>query len=138
MTPELRYIGSVDIDDLETWRPDDPAFWVILDLKIASPGERGADIFNLYVCSPRALEEIVAEKGVQDGRHLLILEEFDYPRIHAWVDTVLERSTGADWDEVADKLSRYFEWEFEDYVADPDRGSSPADIDAEISGEPDT
>lgn len=135
MTPELRSITSVDIDDLETWRSGNEAFWLILDLRIGSDRRAGADTFNLYVCNPQALEQVVAEKGLRDGRHLLILDEFDYARVQAWIDSVLGRSSGADWTEVSGRLSRYFEWEFEDYIADPN-GRSAGGFDTRISGEP--
>lgn len=71
---------------------------------------------------------------------MLIVKEFDYPRIRAWIESVVEDSTGADWDEVAAKLGRYLAWEFEEgtYVVDP-TPCPPDDesIDTRISGEPD-
>jgi hypothetical protein len=137
MTPEIRYIVSVDVvGALEEWKPSDPAFSVDLDVFAGPAGTEVAERFTLYVCSPAWLEKSIEDRGPLDGRHMFIVKEFDYPRIRAWIDSVVEDSTGADWDEVAAKLGRYFAWEFEPgtYVWSPAEG----DIDTRISGEPDT
>ncbi|HEX6445441.1 MAG TPA: Imm8 family immunity protein [Streptosporangiales bacterium] len=135
ISPEVHSIGSVDVSDpLATWQPSDRAFYLDLDVFMGPAGTEVEERFTLYVCSPAWLEKSIEDNGPLDGRHMFIANEFDYPRIRAWIDSVVKDSTGADWDEVAAKLGRYFAWEFEPgtYVW----SSGDEDIDTRINGEP--
>lgn len=134
IAPKIQSIDSVDVSEsLETWQPNDPAFYVDLDIFIGPVGTEVEERFTLYVCSPAWLENYLEKRDLEDGRHMLLVKKFDYPRIRAWIDSVVEASTGADWDEVAAKLGRYLAWEFEPgtYVW----SSGDGDIDTRISGE---
>lgn len=141
MTPEIRYIVSVDVSGpLENWSPSDPEFSIDLDVFAGPAGTEVAERFTLYVCSPAWLEKYLEKRDLEDGRHMLIVKKFDYPRIRAWIDSVVEDSTGADWDEVAAKLGRYLAWEFEEgtYVIDPTPWSpGGGSIDTRVSGDED-
>ena len=50
------------------------------------------------------------------GRHHLIVMEYSWQGVVDHVNRVLDICEGDTWDEVAYKLSRYFNWEFEDYT----------------------
>ena len=113
--PELKTLTSIDVDDLETWLPDSSGFSVTIDLEIGPTGDERADRFHLHVVSPAWLDRSMDADGMEDGRHLLLVKTFDYRRIRSWIDGVLARSAGDDWDGVAGKLTRYLAWEFEDY-----------------------
>lgn len=132
ITPEVKTLTSIDADDLETWRPDGPSFSVTIDLEIGATDGDASDRFQLYVSSPAWLEASLGPEDVEDGRHLLIVKTFDYRRIRGWIEQVVARSSGEDWDEVAGRLCRYFAWEFEDYqdAVDP----PVADLDARLNG----
>lgn len=137
IAPQIRSIDSVEVfEPLKTWQPKEAAFSVDLEVFIGPAGTDVEERFTLYVCSPAWLEKSLSVDGLLDGRHMLIVKRFDYFRIRAWIDSVLERSTGADWDEVAGKLGRYFDWEFEEgsYVVDPNPWSpGKTNIDKRIS-----
>lgn len=113
---EIRFLHTPDIDP-ETYVPEDPERFVFLVQLIAGPaGERGEESFGFEVCSPGWLAE-QARTGPITGRHHVIVDRFDWPALVTYFEKLVTRCTGADWAEVATKLSRYGLWEFEDYRA---------------------
>ena len=50
------------------------------------------------------------------GRHHLIVMEYNFERIVRSIEDFIKQCTGADWNEVAEKIGRLGKWEFEDYV----------------------
>ena len=49
------------------------------------------------------------------GRHMLVVQEYDYALILELVSERIASCDGNDWAEVANKLARIAAWEFEDY-----------------------
>ena len=111
---EIRWLLTPDIEP-ESYVPEDPERFVFLVEMIAGPaGEKGEESFQFEVCSPGWLRE-QARNGPFPGRHLVIVDRFDWPALVAYFDDLVARCTGRDWSEVTAKLSRH--WEFEDYRA---------------------
>ena len=109
------------------WHRYPTDFCVIVDMYIASKKMDGGDIFTLEVCSPKWFENNVLRPPVVDpthdqqhnavfGRHILFIEEFDFEEIKSAVTEITAKAKGEDWNEVALYLSRYFFWEYEDWV----------------------
>ncbi len=48
-------------------------------------------------------------------RHHLVVETYDYDAIFNLIEKTCDRVRGETRTEVAEKLNRYFAWEFEDY-----------------------
>jgi hypothetical protein len=114
MKAELKSL-SCDDHDLDNFYPeDDSLFCITLILRIGKIGTFSADNFELRVCTPKWLEQSIGE--MQVGRHLLIVRDFSLPRIRDFVDDLVNDIEGDDWNSVAQKLARYFFWEYEDYV----------------------
>lgn len=49
-------------------------------------------------------------------RHTVIVEEYDFKKILNIILDIISKSKGRNWEEISSKLSRYFYWEFEDYL----------------------
>lgn len=49
------------------------------------------------------------------GRHMLIIDGYDYNVIKTHIERHIANSQGDDWESIAVKLSRVGAWEFEDY-----------------------
>ncbi|MCF5941735.1 immunity 8 family protein [Xanthomonas perforans] len=47
---------------------------------------------------------------------MLIVENYDYDEIREFISEYVGSFEGAEWNEIAIKLSRVMSWEFEDYV----------------------
>jgi hypothetical protein len=97
---ELRSLDSADAPEgLESFRP----------------GEPGADLFYFHVCSPRWIETNPPPKGFEFMHGFLVLTRWDHKVVVRAIKDLCLRTEGADWQEVAMKLSRYGNWEFADY-----------------------
>ncbi|MCG3157310.1 MAG: hypothetical protein DKINENOH_03942 [bacterium] len=115
MRAEIKKIYSPDID-LATFRPQDPESFSFLLRIIAGPeGEEGEESFDVEICTPKWLLETYAQEEVVIGRHHLIVFEYNLERIIQTIKSFCASCFGETWKEVAEKLSRLGQWEFEDY-----------------------
>ena len=117
MRAELRGLDSADAPDgLESFTPDDPdVFALAVGASIGSAGERGAELFYFHVCSPGWIETNPPPKGFEFMHGYLVLSRWDHKIVERAINDLCFHTEGADWQEVAMKLSRYGHWEFEDY-----------------------
>jgi len=102
--------------DLENYHPDvEDDFGLYLNFTVGLEDSKGGDDFHVLVCSPAWLMR-ECRKGPVWGRHLLITDRFDLNEIRRSIEARLEEYSGESWEEIAEKISRYAAWEFEDYV----------------------
>ncbi|MGN6608142.1 MAG: Imm8 family immunity protein [Jatrophihabitans sp.] len=94
-------------------------FWVSDADEARTGSDVGQDMFSLLVITPKALKRLVRRDGPQSGRHMLIIDRWDWEDVQRVVREHVASVDGADWDELATKLGRWAKWEFEDYVEPP-------------------
>ena len=82
---------------------------------VGPDNSEGEESFEIEVCTPKWLMENYSSEEIILGRHLLIVQKFDYKSIHRRILTYLAQCTGDNWSEIALKVSRLGKWEFEDY-----------------------
>ncbi|WP_099073741.1 immunity 8 family protein [Proteus alimentorum] len=105
---------SNDFYDVDSYYPDDDkCFSLSLLLSIGSEDSNGADNFDLFVCSPEWISKNVWEPRI--FRHTLITRAYNINEIKKIIESHIAKCDGNSWLEVAEKLSRYFAWEYEDY-----------------------
>lgn len=116
MRPILKRLHSPDVENLEEYCPQDPNnFSFLLQVMVGPEDEEGEESFDIEVCTPEWLKTRCAREGVVIGRHLIVLEKYDYKKICKFLDSYLYGCAGESWGEVAEKISRIGKWEFEDY-----------------------
>ncbi len=114
MRARLKALRSDDVADLPRWQPADPeAFALPLVLEVGPLGLRGRERFEVLVVTPRWLAERHGRRGVVPGRGLLLVFEWSYERVRAWLAREVERCSGRTWPEVARKVGRIAAWEGE-------------------------
>lgn len=115
MRAAIRWLGNLDIDDLETWYPEGES-WVLGLRILAGPDDGpGEESFDVTICSPAWLSQRVRREGVVDGRHHLVVERFDWPSLRSYIERYVAQCEAGTWREIAGKLARLGHWEFEDY-----------------------
>lgn len=115
MKAEIRSFDSPDVEHLSTWNPETAGWSILLRLMIGPIGGRGEESFDVTVCDVERISQQVRTDGVVDGRHTLVVENFDWQNLSSFLHRRVG-SLGADtWPELATKLSRLGFWEFEDY-----------------------
>jgi hypothetical protein len=115
MKAELKRLHSPDADDLRSFVPPDlERFVVLVQAMIGPADDDSSESFDIVVCSVEWVRQQAA-KGPVVGLHHLIVASFDYEAIAGAVRRFCEKCEGANWQEVAAKVSRLGRWEFDDY-----------------------
>lgn len=116
MKAKVRSINSPDTEP-EDFRPPDPEDVSILIQVFAGPEDDiGEEMFTVQVVTPKALGRWVAQNGPLVGRHYVMVEEWNWPRIRDFLVRAFERQEAPTWDVLGDRLGRIGHWEFEDYA----------------------
>lgn len=120
MMPKIKDIYSSDVDNLKNYAPSNlESFNLALSLAIGLERDKGSEIFQVSLVSPKWLLDHCNKNDIIIGRHYIIVLKYNYLEIEKKLNDICTQCIGADWEECALKLSRYFSWEFEDYVENP-------------------
>lgn len=76
----------------------------------------GARYLDTAVCSVAWMHRQTALTPVFDARHHLVVREFSWVTIRGYIEARVAACVGDTWNDVAQRLSRFAYWEFEDYV----------------------
>lgn len=107
------WVDSADFS-LENFQPEEEnCFTLLVSISIGLLDEAGINYFQVNVCTP---EWFCKHQWVPElMRHTMIVRKYDLDEITATINKCIEECTCDTWLETAQKLSRYFAWEFEDY-----------------------
>jgi hypothetical protein len=116
MKPQLKSQDCTDHDPIEAWQPADIAqVDYPLCLHIGLAGSQGADMFYVRVLSGAAARQLDARELARQKK--IVVEDYSWGAVIRAVDGILREIDGSSWDEIAQKLSQKFDWEFENYRA---------------------
>jgi hypothetical protein len=100
--------------DLDSEYPSDPdCFIVLVEAEIGAHGVVGSELFRIHVCTPKWLLKELASAREVWGHGLLIVNAWNGEQVRLTVEAICSRTSAASWNELAVKLSRFAEWEFE-------------------------
>lgn len=113
MKAELKTLGN-DLCDLDIYFPEEiDNFIMSLTLTIGPLQEEGSNYFYIRVCTP---EWLCKNQWLPElMRHTLLVRKYDLDEIKKAIMDYIDQCEGNDWMEIAQKLSRVFAWEYEDY-----------------------
>lgn len=115
MKSELKLImDSAGELNLEEYCSLDDYFCVNVLMGIGLPSSNEMDYFEVRVCSLKWLE--LNEVYPLLLRHTLIINKYNYESLLKAIEECLGKCSGSSWEDISMKLSRFFLWEFEDYV----------------------
>ncbi len=116
MRPLIKRICTIDGGDAATYRPKEAdQFALVVRLFVGPSSGEGEESFDVTICTPSWLRAECQRDGFIIGRHHLIVLSYDFEFIRRTLTRLVERYSGATWEETADKVSRIGYWEFEDY-----------------------
>lgn len=115
MRAKLKTISSPDIELKSYWPIDEACFGFLLELQIGPEDQLGSDLFQIMVCTPEWIKSEYSNRKAVWGRDMLIVFEYDLEHIHSTIYRHVESCTADDWPSLAQKLSRFSGWEFENY-----------------------
>lgn len=109
----LKSISNDDYALDEFYPEDESVFSLRLLLQIGMENSVGADNFDLVVCTP---EWLCKHHWLPElMRHTLLVRQYNLDEIKKTITDYIVQCEGDDWMAIAQKLSRVFAWEFEDY-----------------------
>jgi hypothetical protein len=117
MRANLRRLLCTDVPDLEAWRPEDAECFGIAVTAFVGPADGdGEESFDFTVCTARWLERNPPPpKNFQFLHGTVLMKSWDYSVLARALGDLCLHAEGADWAEVATRLSRFGHWEFADY-----------------------
>ena len=116
MKVKVKSIMSPDIPDFKNYYPgDEMSFSFLVQLVVGVEGKDGGDVFSVEVCTPKWLLDNYKENDIIFPRGKVIVLKYDIEKILERITTYCESSTGKTWAEIANRISRFALWEFEDY-----------------------
>jgi hypothetical protein len=120
---EVRSIHSADAPEgLERWRPERPRdFAVLVEAEIGPAGGVGGEVFSVRVVGRDWFVNQPGDAGFRWGRGLLVVDAWDYATVERAIADLCRRAEGEGWSEVARRLARSMDWEFEGYRPPPPR-----------------
>jgi Immunity protein 8 len=122
LRPHIQQIACLDVPDVQTWCPARPEdLFLGVDIKIGVEGEWGSDDFQLVVASSSAITKHQHQYATKHLDRALVLEEFAWDTVVEYIHQKTLSCTGANWEEIAAKLTEYFLWEYEDYQPDSEQ-----------------
>lgn len=104
--------GTVDV--FEYVPEDRHCFGLWMTFVIGRIDSDGGDCFRIMICTPEWLKRNLAYMSW--GRHMLIVNDgYDPQSIVDHVSEFVASLDEKDWSDLAAKISRVMQWEFEDY-----------------------
>jgi len=85
-----------------------------LVLTVGMDGERGGNYFYTTLATPESLRKHCHGYMLAANR-TLVVSHFDLPLLTAHVQDIVRSCSRDSWAESCEALTRYFDWEFEDY-----------------------
>jgi hypothetical protein len=115
MRAELKRLHSPDADPLQSYQPADPrCFGIFVQAMIGPAGGDGEESFDFMLCTPLWLAS--RTQAITLGEHHVIVLEYDYVALEAFVRAFCTNCEGETWDDVARRVSSLGRWEFADYA----------------------
>lgn len=115
MKPELKYLHSPDVHDLEKYEPpEDEPYYILVQAMFGPEGIDAEESFDALFCNTIYVRQ-QKSLGLNLEKYDVVLDKYHFNRILDYFNNAALNSEGASWNEVAEKLSRYGKWEFENY-----------------------
>lgn len=107
-------MSSTEVTAEEFIPEEDTCFGIWFDLYIGPPESQGIDNFRIFICTPEWLCKNQWLPLLM--RHVLLVRRYDTKKILKTINEYIDSCEGENWSIIGEKLSRVFEWEFEDFV----------------------
>lgn len=111
----LKSLSSPDVE-LETYSSREGAgFSFCVEAIIGKCDSDGGDLFYFTVCDLVWLSKEILDKEIIFGKHLIIMEFFNFELLKRAIAAKCEEAKGENWEQISARLSRFGQSEFEDY-----------------------
>ena len=116
MKAELKEILTVEHNNIDRAIGPTSEMPLFLRMMIGPKNAEGASSFDIQIVSTNWIKKELDRYPLLMGRHYIIMDNWNYDVLFDYINKYLEKCTGKDWSEVAEKVSRLGLSEFEDYT----------------------
>ncbi len=97
----------------EDWKSPDN-FYIYFQINVEINEKEGNyELFSFIVVSPKRLEGIVTERGIEIGRGYLIMNDFDVNIVEMTVKRLINLCKTNNSEQTITNLSKFFKWEMD-------------------------
>ena len=101
--------------NLRLWQPEDPKrVRQHVTVHIGQKGKEGRDLFSFWLCTPQGFGER-EPPTVLASRATLVISRYDYDLVWNWILKTVASCERESWTSSAERLCRYFDWEYDGY-----------------------
>ena len=116
MLSKVKRLHSPDLPGFPEELPENPSdFAMLLQVIVGPANEPGEESFDVMIYTSAWLEREVLQQGGCWLDRCLIVDRIDPNQIAVLVNKRFSGVAGQSWNEIAVKLSKLGEWEFDDY-----------------------
>lgn len=109
--PVIHGFYCSDHDPIEKWIPSDITsidFW--MDIYLGPDNNPSGEYFSVHVMSTKNIRNI---RNFKNKKYILEIQEYSWGNIINKIDAILDNCNGNNWQEMTEKLRKYFYWEYE-------------------------
>ena len=117
MQANLRMIHSPDIENIEIFSTNSNDFCFLIQAMVGPKDGLGEESFDFTCCSPAWISRQLEQEPALFGRGLIIMNTFSYKDLMRIISSLCDRTLGDTWEDIANTLNRFGDWEFQDYIA---------------------
>src|SRR6266404_4831863 len=111
MRARIKSIISPDVPDLERWIPAEPNFFgFALEVGVGPADQKGAEVFQITVCTPSWFERKMSGNEVVSGEHTLFMPRYSYRALVNLLERRCHRCEGPTWKDIANELRLLGHW----------------------------
>ncbi|RZM06050.1 MAG: hypothetical protein EOO88_53955 [Pedobacter sp.] len=105
-----------DSVDLRGWWPENiEDISLRICVEVGEKNEIGSNNFYFTLSSPEALKKKESSEYFLVKNRTIIVGYFDYKLLYAGVEKIVAECCGESFEESCLQLTRYFDWEYEDF-----------------------
>lgn len=116
MRAKLKHIHCPDLDEFNKQSVKNCSREMLFVQAFIGPNnEEGEESFNIEFCTPYWILNEVNQNKFKICRSLIVINKLDYDAIYKIINDFCNRTSGKNWNEIAEKISRFFKSELENY-----------------------
>jgi hypothetical protein len=117
MRPVIKDIENIDIPDVKSWEPiNKKLFNTCFELLIGPKDSEGEEIFSVEVCSHLWFQKNFNREPELIEKGFIVVDKYNYNDIVGLLLEICNSIEGSDWNDIGKQLSKYFYWEFDNYI----------------------
>jgi dihydroneopterin aldolase len=118
--PRIDGYYSSDCDPIEKWVPDNKYdVNIFIDVYIGYVGlnQKSGEYFTINIVTKNNVDSA-------DVKHIVV-DAYEWELVKKMIEEIIKNESGNNWHELANKINKFFNWEFDNYKEFAQQGDAP-------------